>query len=193
MTDLISCVGTMLPVETIRKVPLESYKRIYDINLFSVVSLVQKSIPHLLASAESGKSVKKPSVVIVTSGVDLDIKWHGWSAYCTSKAALTRFIQLLAHEERDLDVYGVLPVVTKSPMVDMIYSGKYDHVMLPEERKNFDVFLRQGKVESPEHIAEAMVKATMGQITPDSPEVERNTDDTLFIRSLYVPEAAPQS
>lgn len=179
MTHLVACVGTMLPVETIRNVSMGDFRRIYDINLFSVVTLVQSCLPYLT------KAPTKPTVIIVSSGVDLDVYYRGWTGYCTSKAALSRFIQLLAHEERDIHVFGVLPLVTKSPMVDMLFAGKYDDIMLPEERQKFDIWQKEGKIEPPEYIADAMVKAAMGQIKPDSPEVERNVCGALFIGSMY--------
>ncbi|KAI0133808.1 hypothetical protein BJ170DRAFT_175796 [Xylariales sp. AK1849] len=179
MSHLVSCIGTMLPVETIRDVSMESFRRIFDINFFSVVSIVQKSLPHL------AKAPVKPTVVIVTSGVDVDVYYRGWSGYCSSKAALTRFIQLLAHEEQEMNVFGVLPLVTKSPMVDMIFEGAYDHVMLPDERERFDKWAKEGKIEHPDYIADAMVKAAMGELNPESPEVERNVCGALFIGSMY--------
>jgi NAD(P)-dependent dehydrogenase (short-subunit alcohol dehydrogenase family) len=177
----------MLPVETIRDVSMESFRRIYDINLFSVVSLVQQSLPHL------AKSPSKPTIVIVTSGVDLDVLYRGWTGYCSSKAALTRFIQLLAHEEPEMNIFGVLPKVTKSPMVDMIFAGKYDHVMLPEEREKFNRWAKEGMIEPPEYIARSMVKAAMGELTPRSPEVERNVCGALFVGSLYEKEVLGKS
>ena len=127
----------------------------------------------------------KPTIIIVTSGVDSTVLYRGWSGYCTSKAALTRFIHLLAHEERGVDVYGVLPLVTKSPMADKIFNGEYDHVMRPEERERFDTWATEGRIEPPEHIANAIVKAAVGEITPKSKEVERDECGALFIGSLY--------
>ncbi|EXJ96385.1 hypothetical protein A1O1_01511 [Capronia coronata CBS 617.96] len=182
MTHLISSVGTMLPVQSIREVPLGEMRKIFDINFFSVFDLVQRSLPHLSAW---GEGARKPTVIIVTSGVDYDVLYRGWTGYCTSKAALTRFIHLLAHEEPGLEVYGVLPLVTKSPMVDKIFNGEYDHVMRPEERERFNTWAREGKIEPPEYIAESIVKAATGQITPASKEVERNDCGALFIGSLY--------
>ncbi|KAL2421171.1 hypothetical protein ABEF95_004505 [Exophiala dermatitidis] len=180
MTHLISCVGTMLPVQAIRDVPLAEIKKIFEVNFFSVFDLVQRSLPHLSAWGE-----RKPTVIIVTSGVDSSVLYRGWTGYCTSKAALTRFIHLLAHEEPGLDVYGVLPLVTKSPMVDKIFNGEYDHIMRPEERERFNTWAKEGKIEPPEPIAEAIVKAATGQITPESKEAERNDCGALFIGSLY--------
>ncbi|KAJ9637635.1 hypothetical protein H2204_004784 [Knufia peltigerae] len=184
MTHLISCIGTMLPVQTIRDVPMTEYRKIFDINYFSVVDLVQQSLPHLTASRKA--SNQRPTVIVVTSGVDSTVLYRGWSGYCTSKAALTRFIHLLAHEEKDVvDVFGVLPLVTKSPMVDKIFNGEYDEVMRPEERERFNVWAKEGKVEDPDHIARSIVKAALGEITAESREVERNDCGALFIRSLY--------
>lgn len=155
-------------------------RKIFDTNFFSVFDLVQRSLPHLSAWGE-----RKPTVIIVTSGVDYNVLYRGWTGYCTSKAALTRFIHLLAHEEPGLDVYGVLPLVTKSPMVDKIFNGEYDDVMLPQERQRFNTWAKEGKIEPPEYIADAIVKAATGQITPQSREVERNDCGALFIGSLY--------
>jgi NAD(P)-dependent dehydrogenase (short-subunit alcohol dehydrogenase family) len=186
----------MLPVASIRDVPLPDLKRIFDINYFSVVDLVQRSLPHLSPMSPSSASSEvttqtqtqkpKPTIIIVTSGVDSTVLYRGWSGYCTSKAALSRFIHLLAHEEGpDINVYGVLPLVTKSPMVDKIFDGEYDHVMHPEERERFNTWAKEGRIEPPQYIANAIVKAAVGEITPESEEVERNECGALFIGSLY--------
>jgi NAD(P)-dependent dehydrogenase (short-subunit alcohol dehydrogenase family) len=67
MTHLISCIGTMLPVDTIRQVDAGAFRKGFDINFFSVVRLVQKSLPHL------DKSPIRPTIVIVTSGADEEV------------------------------------------------------------------------------------------------------------------------
>lgn len=44
---------------------------------------------------------------------------------------------------------------------------------------------QDGKIEPPEHVAKSIVKATMGKVTPESPEVERNVCGALLIGSLF--------
>ncbi|KAH8901133.1 NAD(P)-binding protein [Thozetella sp. PMI_491] len=140
-------------VLTDTSVSLESFRSIFNINFFSVVSLVRKRIPHL------SKAPTKPTVVIVTSGVDLDVYYRGYSGNCSSKATLAGFIHLLAHEEKNINVFGAIPIVTKSPMMDIIFQGKYTTI--------------EDMIEPPEYIEDAMVKPAMGGIEPNSPEVKR--------------------
>lgn len=187
MTHLIHCIGTMLPVATIRNVPMTEFRRAFDINFFSTVDLLQRCLPHLSGPSvgDSGQRQSKPKVIIVSSGADFEVQYRGWSGYCTSKAALTRLIHLLAHEESEIDVFGVLPQVTKSPMTDKIVNGDYDQVMSSEERARFTRWLSEGRFEPARYIGGAIVKAAMGDMSPDSAEIERNVCGALFIGSLY--------
>lgn len=88
----------------------------------------------------------------------------GWMAYCTSKAALTRFVQLLAHEEPTLSVQGVYPKLTRTKMAEDLVQGKYKGVMADHEIERFRLWdeIGDAMVEPPEWCAEAVAKLAMG-------------------------------
>lgn len=60
------------PIAPIADGPLEGWKRLFDINVFSIISLVQAALPHLRKA--------KGSIIIVSSGAALK-GYKGWGAY----------------------------------------------------------------------------------------------------------------
>jgi len=163
LTKLVICVGTMQPVEPIRSLSLAGHRKTFAINYFSVVCIVQAALPSLLGCGGT--------IGIISSGVDKEVLYRGWSGYCDSKAALTRFINVLAHEEPEIKVFGLLPGVTKSPMVDLIMNGTYDNVMLEEEKMKFINWEKEGVFDEPEWPAKALVKGVLGETDVKSGEV----------------------
>ncbi len=153
----------MQPVEPIRSLSLAGHRKTFAVNYFAVVSIVQAALPSLISS--------RGTIRIISSGVDKEVLYRGWSGYCDSKAALTRFINVLGHEEPEITVFGLLPGVTKSPMVDLIMNGTYDHVMLPEEKMKFINWEKDGVFDEPEGPAKGMVKGVLGETDIKSGEV----------------------
>jgi NAD(P)-dependent dehydrogenase (short-subunit alcohol dehydrogenase family) len=76
----------------------------------------------------------------MTSACDHDVTYHGWSPYCTSKAALTRFISCLAHEESTISVQGVYPKLTRTKMPEDVINGRYRGVMANHEVERFRIW-----------------------------------------------------
>jgi NAD(P)-dependent dehydrogenase (short-subunit alcohol dehydrogenase family) len=91
----------------------------------------QLTLPHLRNSHKGGQ------IIILSSGCDSTVQYNGWMAYCTSKAALTRFIQLLAREETGLRVQGVYPKLTGTQMPASALAGRYEGIMSQEDMKIF--------------------------------------------------------
>jgi NAD(P)-dependent dehydrogenase (short-subunit alcohol dehydrogenase family) len=83
-------------------------------------------------------------VIILSSACDTDVTYHGWSPYCMSKAALTRFISCLAHEEPLLSVQGVYPKLTRTKMPEDVIKGKYRGVMADHEVERFRIWEEMG-------------------------------------------------
>ena len=69
-----------------------------------------------------------------------------------------------------MNIFGVSPGVTQSPMVDLIFAGKYEGVM-GDEMCVFDRWKKEGKIFDAEYIARSMVKAAMGRVKSGDPEV----------------------
>lgn len=78
--------------------------------------------------------------------------------YCSSKAAVTRFIENLAHEEPDIQVYGVYPGLTKTTMPDDVIAGKYEGIMKQEEVDRFLKWDKEGSIEPPEWCASVVAR-----------------------------------
>jgi NAD(P)-dependent dehydrogenase (short-subunit alcohol dehydrogenase family) len=79
-------------------------------------------------------------IIFMTSACDHSITYHGWSPYCTSKAALTRFIGCLAHEEPGIRVQGVYPKLTRTKMPEDVINGRYHGVMADHELERFRIW-----------------------------------------------------
>ena len=84
--------------------------------------------------------------------------------YCTTKAALTRFIEMLAHEEPLLTIQGVYPKLTRTKMPEDVIAGKYRGIMADHEIERFRVWNEIGDemVEPPEWCGEAVGKLALG-------------------------------
>lgn len=86
--------------------------------------------------------------------------------YCTSKAALTRFISCLAHEEPLISVQGVYPKLTRTKMPENVIAGAFRGVMADHEIEKFRVWdkMEDSMVEPPEWCGEAVAKLAVGLV-----------------------------
>jgi NAD(P)-dependent dehydrogenase (short-subunit alcohol dehydrogenase family) len=79
-------------------------------------------------------------IIFLTSACDKGVTYHGWSPYCSSKAALTRFISCLAHEEPAISVQGVYPKLARTNMSKDVINGHYKGVMANHEVERFRIW-----------------------------------------------------
>ena len=79
--------------------PLDTLRRVYEINVFAPLRLTQLLAPHLHDGAR---------VVAVTSDAAVE-DYAGWGGYGSSKAALEHAFAILAAERPDLRVHRVDP------------------------------------------------------------------------------------
>lgn len=79
--------------------PLDTLRRVYEINVFAPLRLTQMLEPHLHDGAR---------VVAVTSDAAVE-DYEGWGGYGSSKAALEHAFAILAAERPDLRVHRVDP------------------------------------------------------------------------------------
>jgi NAD(P)-dependent dehydrogenase (short-subunit alcohol dehydrogenase family) len=108
--------------------------------------------------------------------------YAGRSAYISSKAAQTRFIDNLVNEERDtgVDIYGIYPGFTRTGMAEPMIQGTYHHVMFPEEKAKYLAWIAKGAIEGPEWCGEACAQLSVGA----APGLKGKT--TYY--SVHVPE-----
>ena len=106
----------------------------------------------------------KGSLIILSSAVDREVTYSAWSPYSSSKAALTRFIEILGREEDDIKVYGIYPGLTRTTMVTDLVAGKYKGKMKEDEIEHFIRQDKEGGVEPPEWTANTTAKLAVGAI-----------------------------
>jgi NAD(P)-dependent dehydrogenase (short-subunit alcohol dehydrogenase family) len=92
-------------------------ERVYAVNVFAPLRLVQLALPLLLASAAGGR------VVSVTSDAAVE-PYPGWGGYGSSKAALEQLTRVLAAEATGLKVYVVDPGDMNTQMHQEAFPGE---------------------------------------------------------------------
>ncbi|KAF1846463.1 NAD(P)-binding protein [Cucurbitaria berberidis CBS 394.84] len=162
---LVYSAGVITPIERIENLDMEAVKRTFDVNVFGAMAMVQLCLPYLRESRISNPlNAAHGKIIILTSACDSAVTYHGWTPYCTTKAALTRFISCLAHEERLICIQGVYPKLTRTKMPKDVIAGKYEGVMADHEIERFKIWDEVGDemVEPPEWCGEAVAKLALG-------------------------------
>lgn len=107
LNSIIANAGVLEPVGSIDSITVDEWKKLYDINLFSIVELIKQSLAHLKKT--NGR------VIAVSSGASTK-PYSGWYAYGSSKAALNHLIMSLAAEEKDILAISIAPGVVNTEM-----------------------------------------------------------------------------
>lgn len=140
---VIANAGILDPVGPIKDAKIEEWKRLYDINVFSVVDLVTKAIPELRKSG-GGR------IIAVLSGASTT-SYDGWSAYGSSKAALNHVFQSIAEEEKEFGIrsISVAPGVVDTSMQSDI-RNVFSKNMKAEAAQRFTDLHKDGKLLPPQ-------------------------------------------
>ncbi|KAF2660928.1 NAD(P)-binding protein [Lophiostoma macrostomum CBS 122681] len=165
LDTLVYCAGVITPIERIERVDIGDVKKAYDVNVFGSMAMAQLCIPYLRKSAASNhKNAAYGKAIFLSSACDTEVSYHGWMPYCTTKAALTRFIQMFAHEEPNVSVQGVYPKLTRTKMPEDVINGKYKGIMADHEIERFRIWNEIGDemVEPPKWCGEAVAKLALG-------------------------------
>lgn len=88
------------PQPVLDSYPLDTLRRVYEVNLFAPLALTQSALP--LLRGRSGV------IVNITSDAAHEA-YPGWGGYGSSKAALNQLSNVLGAEEPDLSVYRFDP------------------------------------------------------------------------------------
>ncbi|KAG0308799.1 hypothetical protein BGZ99_001058 [Dissophora globulifera] len=123
LDGLVLNAGALEPIGKIATVPVEEWKKVFDVNVYASLITLQHALPALRES--------KGRIVILSSGASF-IPIHGWSAYCASKAALKMFTDILALEEPELTTMSIRPGVADTDMAGITREKGAEH-MLPEQ------------------------------------------------------------
>lgn len=101
------------PQPALADYPLAELVRVYDVNVFAPLALVQLALPSLSPGA---------AIVNVTSDAAVE-PYEGWGGYGSSKAALEQLTSILAAEQPDVRVYAVDPGDMRTQMHQEAFPG----------------------------------------------------------------------
>eukprot|EP01117_Protostelium_nocturnum_P002592 TRINITY_DN1334_c0_g1_i1.p1 TRINITY_DN1334_c0_g1~~TRINITY_DN1334_c0_g1_i1.p1 ORF type:complete len:261 (-),score=87.88 TRINITY_DN1334_c0_g1_i1:58-840(-) len=146
LDGLVLNAGVVEPLQTLSNASIDEWKRAFDVNFFSLVSILKEAIPELRKSAESGRGGR---VVFVSSGAATK-SYQSWGAYGATKAALNHVAQTLAVEEPLLTSIALRPGVVKTEMQSVIRSKGEEGGMNKEDHKVFIKLHEDGKLLEPE-------------------------------------------
>jgi NAD(P)-dependent dehydrogenase (short-subunit alcohol dehydrogenase family) len=102
------------PQPALAEYPPAELARVYDVNVFAPLALVQLVLPRLSAAA---------AIVNVTSDAAVE-PYEGWGGYGSSKAALEQLTAVLGAEHPDLRVYTVDPGDMRTQMHQDAFPGE---------------------------------------------------------------------
>jgi NAD(P)-dependent dehydrogenase (short-subunit alcohol dehydrogenase family) len=115
--DLVASNASLLgpsPQPPLADYPLDELARVYEVNVFAPLALVQLALPRLASSA---------AIVHVTSDAAVE-PYEGWGGYGSSKAALEQLTAILAAEHPELRVYTVDPGDMRTQMQQDAFPGE---------------------------------------------------------------------
>ncbi|KAL1301846.1 hypothetical protein AAFC00_006031 [Neodothiora populina] len=107
LDGLIVNHGILEPVKRVADADAEEWRRLFDVNFFSAVSMIKACLPQLRAS--------KGRIVLCSSGAASN-NYATWGAYGASKAALNHLAGTLATEEKHVTTISVRPGVVDTDM-----------------------------------------------------------------------------
>ena len=103
------------PLPALAVLPLDTFRRVYEVNVVAPLRLVQLALPQLVAH--------DGTVVNVTSDAGVEA-YPGWGGYGSAKAALDHVSAVLAVEHPGLRVYALDPGDMRTAMHQDAYPGE---------------------------------------------------------------------
>jgi NAD(P)-dependent dehydrogenase (short-subunit alcohol dehydrogenase family) len=102
------------PLPALSDYPLEELRRVYEVNVFAPLALIQLALPRLADGAR---------IVNITSDAAVE-PYETWGGYGSSKAALAQLTAILAAEHPELRVYAVDPGDMRTQMQQDAFPGE---------------------------------------------------------------------
>ncbi|SCU81130.1 LADA_0B11364g1_1 [Lachancea dasiensis] len=171
---LIANAGVLSPVKEVGCANTEEWKRLFDVNFFSVVSLVTRTLPQLKNSSQG-------DVILVSSGASVK-PYFAWGAYGASKAALNHFAMSLASEEPNVHTVAVAPGVVNTQMQTDIRETLGPGNMTSEALKRFTDLHTNGELLEPEVPAEIYANLAIDGIVSEINGKYLRYNDALLAR-----------
>lgn len=141
----------IIKFERINDGSIESWKEVFDVNFFSLVSIIKHSLVHLRNS--------KGRVVFVSSGASVG-GIPAWASYNASKAAMNSLCRTLANEEPNITSIALRPGVVDTEMQTRLRSEGKD-VMASPNYKHFHNLHAESKLLKPDAPAEVIVNLSI--------------------------------
>lgn len=120
------------PMPELEGWPIEQLERVYRVNVFAPLGLIQRLLPGLRASSGA--------IVNITSDAGAE-PYEGWGGYGSSKAALDQLTAILAAEQPSVRVYSFDPGDMRTVMHQDAFPGE-DISDRPEPETVVPSFLR---------------------------------------------------
>jgi NAD(P)-dependent dehydrogenase (short-subunit alcohol dehydrogenase family) len=136
------------PQPALAAYPLSELARVYQVNVFAPLALVQEALPRLVPAA---------AILHISSDAAVE-PYEGWGGYGSSKAALEQLTAILAAEQPQLRVYSVDPGDMRTQTYQEAFPGEdISHVPPPEESVPGLLALIEGSLASGRYRARELV------------------------------------
>jgi NAD(P)-dependent dehydrogenase (short-subunit alcohol dehydrogenase family) len=171
LDGVVNNAAVIEPVGPLAEVDPGEWEQHLAINLLGPLMLIQSALPHLRE--------REGRVVNVSSGAATSAI-AGWSAYCSSKAALNRITAVLAVEEPSITAIAVRPGIVDTAMQDAIRTLGATG-MAAAEHQRFVTYKEEDQLQPPEVPGRALAVLALraphdwsGELLSwDEPRVER--------------------
>jgi NAD(P)-dependent dehydrogenase (short-subunit alcohol dehydrogenase family) len=138
------------PQPALAAYPLSKLARVYRVNVFAPLALVQEALPRLVPGA---------AILHISSDAAVEA-YEGWGGYGSSKAALDQLTAVLAAEQPQLRVYSVDPGDMRTQTYQEAFPGEdISHLPPPEESVPGLLALIDGSLPSGRYRARELVRA----------------------------------
>jgi NAD(P)-dependent dehydrogenase (short-subunit alcohol dehydrogenase family) len=128
--------------------PLAELARVYDVNVFAPLALIQEALPRLSPGA---------AILDITSDAAVE-PYASWGGYGSSKAALEQLTAILAAEQPQLRVYSVDPGDMRTETYQQAFLGEdISDLPLPEATVPGLLALIEGSLPSGRYQARELV------------------------------------
>ena len=126
--SIIANAGVLEPVQDVNNINTSAWRSLFEVNFFSIVSLVSSAIPYLIKS--------NGNLIFVSSGASIK-PYNGLGAYGSSKAALNHLAMTISDECPGVKSISVAPGVVDTQMQVDIRDRLGPNSMSPETLKRF--------------------------------------------------------
>jgi NAD(P)-dependent dehydrogenase (short-subunit alcohol dehydrogenase family) len=147
---LVSNAGLLgpSPQPALAVYPLSELARVYEVNVFAPLALVQEALPRLVHGA---------AILSISSDAAVE-PYAGWGGYGSSKAALEQLTAILAVEQPQLRVYRVDPGDMRTRTYQEAFPGEdISHLPPPEASVPGLLALIEGSLPSGRYRARQLV------------------------------------